>query len=159
WRSRGKAKQTAAKLGDQEHVTGAPRLAELLTNGAKVVDRARQWLGLSAHAAQPGSGPYLEQGGRVWWRKTSKEGPGGVVMTPLANFTARIVADVTEDDGAETRRAFEIEATLTHRTSRFTMPADRFTSMGWAAEHLGAMAIIYPGSTVKDHTRTAIQEL
>ena len=43
------------------------------------------------------------------WRKQTKDGP---VEVPLSNFTARIVADVTEDDGVETRRFFEVEVDL-----------------------------------------------
>ena len=43
------------------------------------------------------------------WRKQTKDGP---VEVPLSNFTARIVADVTEDDGVETRRFFDVEAEL-----------------------------------------------
>ena len=90
------------------------------------------------------------------WLKLSRDGAVPVLLT---NFIARIVADVAEDDGAEVRRAFEIEASLKDRTRRFVVPADRFTGMGWAAEHLGAGAIVYPGSTIKDHARAAVQFL
>lgn len=54
--------------------------------------------------------PHYEatEGGMIW-RKPTKDGP---VETRLSNFTAKIVADVTEDDGVETRRFFEVEAEL-----------------------------------------------
>jgi hypothetical protein len=31
--------------------------------------------------------------------------------------------------------------------------------MGWPCEHLGAGAIVYPGLSLKDHARAAIQML
>jgi hypothetical protein len=98
--------------------------------------------------------------GLVWKKPTStRDGQVSQVTIPLANFTAQIVADITEDDGAETRRQFEIEAKLRGRTFRFTVPAERFAAMGWPTEHLGATAILYPGQSIKEHARTAIQLL
>jgi AAA domain/Bifunctional DNA primase/polymerase, N-terminal len=47
WRDRARAvRDTAAELAAGKRTTGAPRLAELLTDGAAVVDRLRQWLEL-----------------------------------------------------------------------------------------------------------------
>jgi hypothetical protein len=45
------------------------------------------------------------------------------------------------------------------RTSRFTVAAAQFPSLGWVSEQLGAQAIVYPGQTMKDHARVAIQSL
>ncbi len=58
------------------------------------------------------------------WLKPTRD---GAVPTPLTNFTARIVADVAEDDGAEVERAFEIEASLNGRSIRGRVPAARFS--------------------------------
>lgn len=100
--------------------------------------------------------PYrVTPGGLIWDKPTQN----GAVPTPLTNFTARIVADVSEDDGSEVKRSFEIEATLGSRTDRFSVTAATFASMSWATEHLGASAIVYPGMTFKEHARTAIQML
>jgi hypothetical protein len=93
--------------------------------------------------------------GMVWDRPTA-DGP---VQVPLANFAAKITADVVEDDGAEVRRRFEVEAALNGRGCSFTVPAARFTTMNWAAEHLGAGAVVYPGFGIKDHVRAAVQLL
>jgi hypothetical protein len=90
------------------------------------------------------------------WDKPTQNGP---VPTPLTNFTARITADVAEDDGAEVKRSFEIEATLNGRARRFNVPAAKFSGMGWPTEHLGASAIVYPGFSAKDHARAAVQLL
>ena len=94
-------------------------------------------------------------GGLVWDKPTQN----GSVPTPLTNFTARIKADVSEDDGAEVERGFEIEAMLSGRRHTFTVPAKQFPGMGWVAEHLGAGAIVQPGFGIKDHARAAIQTL
>ncbi len=83
----------------------------------------------------------------------------GDIPERLTNFTAKIAADVAEDDGAEVRRHFEIEAELAGRRQSFTIPSAQFAPMSWVTEHLGASAIIYPGSVVKDHARTAVQML
>jgi hypothetical protein len=114
-----------------------------------------------ARGAAPSAGgekpsPYTETPSGIVWRRAT---PAGEVDVLLTNFTARIVADVTEDDGAEVRHCFEIEAALKGRTSRFLVPADRFTAMNWPTEHLGAEAIIYPGQSLRDHARCAVQVL
>jgi hypothetical protein len=93
--------------------------------------------------------------GMVWDRPTA-DGP---VPVPLTNFTARIATDVVEDDGAEIRRRFEVEASLNGRRLSFAVPAANFVGMNWATEHLGAGAVIYPGLGTKDHARAAVQLL
>lgn len=95
------------------------------------------------------------ENGLVWRKATSM----GSTWVQLTNFVATIVGDVAEDDGAEVRRAFEIEATLVGRSRRFVVPASQFAAMNWVAEHLGAGAIVSPGLGLKDHARAAIQYL
>jgi len=77
----------------------------------------------------------------------------------LTNFNARIVSEVVEDDGAESRRLFEIEASLGNRSFHFSIPAFQFAALNWPAEHIGAQAIVYPGFGLRDHVRAAIQLL
>ena len=93
----------------------------------------------------------------------------GSIPVPLANFNARITTDVVQaelvpgrvrprqDDGAEEQRLYEMEAELNGHRYHFTIPSGRFAGMGWVPEHLGAMAIVYPGSLLKDHAKVAIQ--
>jgi hypothetical protein len=52
-----------------------------------------------------------------------------------------------------------MEAELAGHRTTFEVPADHFAAMKWAAQHLGAQAIIYPGSMHRDHARAAIQLL
>jgi 3'-5' exonuclease len=100
--------------------------------------------------------PYRAAPGGLIWDKPTQNGS---VPIPLTNFTARIVADVAEDDGAEVKRHFEIEARNGERHARFDVPAAKFASMNWPTEHLGALALVYPGFGTKDHARAAIQLL
>jgi hypothetical protein len=99
---------------------------------------------------------YLAMPSGILWRKPTREGE---ILIPLTNFTAKIVADVSRDDGTERETAFEIEAAQGGRSETFTIPAGRFGAMNWPTEHLGAEAIVYPGMTIKDHARAAIQML
>ncbi len=92
-------------------------------------------------------------GGLLYWQQTKE----GVVPIYLTNFGAEIVADVIEDDGTETKRAFEVEAKLSGKPSRFLVPADEFAAMKWPMVHLGAKAVIYPRRA--DHARCAVQML
>jgi len=91
--------------------------------------------------------------GLVWLKPTSQ----GALATPLTNFTATIVADIVEDDGADVRRLFELEARRNGHTTRFTVPAGQFASLGWVPDQLGAEAVVLPGVTRKDHARAAMR--
>ncbi len=88
-----------------------------------------------------------------------RESRDGTVEVRLTNFGAQITLDIVEDDGAEERRFFEIEASLGGRTRTFRVGAPAFGAMVWPAEHLGAGAVVYPGFASRDHARAAIQLL
>ncbi len=100
--------------------------------------------------------PYRSTASGIVWMKSTANGP---IETRLTNFAAQIVSDIVEDDGAEERRFFEIEAQLLGRTLRFEVPTAYFANLTWVTERLGAAAICYPGFSVKDHARVAIQSL
>jgi hypothetical protein len=107
-------------------------------------------------ADAPAGSPYRETpAGLVWEKPTAN----GTAATPLTNFRARIVAQVTEDDGAEQRRLFEIEGALGARTARFGLPASAFNAMNWPTDYLGSNAVTYAGMGLRDHARVAIQLL
>src|SRR4051812_11546568 len=84
--------------------------------------------------------------GVVWIKRTNE----GTVPVPLANFAARITADITRDDGVETTRMYALEAVLRKRPHTFTVPASGFAAMNWVGEQLGATAIVEPGQGLKD---------
>ncbi len=75
-----------------------------------------------------------------------KRTESGSLPVPLTNFTARIVAEVEEDDGAEVVRVFEIEAGRGGTKRRVTVPAEQFFSVRrWAVQNLGATYVVYAG--------------
>jgi hypothetical protein len=76
-------------------------------------------------------------------------------FTQLANFMARIVADIVLDDGEQERREFGIEAELGRCKVAFPLSAAEFGRMNWVLRRLGPQAIVYPGQ--QQHARAAIQ--
>jgi hypothetical protein len=104
------------------------------------------------------AGPHAYKatpGGLIWIRQTQN----GPVTVQLTNFCALIATDILDDDGAEIRRRFEMEARLNGWCRRFTVTADAFAGLGWVTEQLGARAIVYPGLGLRDHARAAMQVL
>ena len=100
--------------------------------------------------------PYgVEGSGLVLYKDT----PHGEVTVPLTNFTAHIVGQVLEDDGAEEHLLFEIEAVHRGRKVAFTIPSSTFGGMQWPLQYLGADAVVHAGATTKDHARAAVQFL
>jgi hypothetical protein len=106
--------------------------------------------------SQPGSSPpspYAQRGTGIVRQQLIPH--GRLKITPLANFHARIVQDVTLDDGERKQREFEIEANLDGATVSVSVGAEEFGRMGWVLSKLGPQAIIYPGQ--HQHARAAIQ--
>jgi uncharacterized protein DUF3854 len=100
-------------------------------------------------------GPYVEQDGHLYYRKLTPEGSTDIL---LADFTARIVADVSRDDGTELIREFEIEVLKGGSAAAKAMvPGAQFGSMNWLVERFGADAIVSAGIGTKDRVREAIQ--
>jgi hypothetical protein len=97
----------------------------------------------------------MDETGLIYMKPTRD----GETPVRLTNFTATIKSQVVRDDGAETSRLFEIEARLDECVRVFTVASNQFGNLNWATEHMGARAVIYPGTTLKDHARTAIQLL
>jgi hypothetical protein len=102
------------------------------------------------------AGPYRLTPTGLSWAKPTREGE---ILVPLTNFSAKIVGQVVEDDGVETRRLIEIEAHLNDRLTRFAVTANEFSGMNWPLQHLGAMAIIHAGFGLREHARSALQIL
>ncbi len=102
--------------------------------------------------------PYCVEGGRMCFRKPTKEGP---VLVPLCNFEAWIEREILRDDGAERQVHLEIAG---RRKDGTILPsagvqAERFPGMGWVVSTWGVGAVISAGFTLKDRLREAIQVL
>ena len=89
-----------------------------------------------------------------------KSGPDDTIEAiQIANFNARIVAEVCRDDGVERTNTFEIEASVNGEVRRAVVPAAQFAGMSWISDKLGARAVIGAGAGTRDQAREAIQLL
>ncbi|MGE3607987.1 MAG: bifunctional DNA primase/polymerase [Bacteriovoracaceae bacterium] len=85
---------------------------------------------------------------------------GEVQQTPLCNFSARILREVTRDDGSDV----DIRLTLTGVSKdgiafpEIEISVTEFSTMSWVSRW-GAKAIIYSGNLFREGIRVAIQEL
>jgi hypothetical protein len=98
--------------------------------------------------------PYSDTEAGIIWHKSRDQ------HIRITNFKARIIGDVSRDDGVEATRHYEIAATLGERPYRFEIGANQFRNVaGWVAEKLGAGAIVEPGPAMEARVRHAIQTL
>ena len=135
------------KCGVDDALAGGMTISEL---------RARLQDAPPAPAADAGGCPYRETAsGMVWLRPT----PHGPAEVQLANFVARIVADITIDDGVERRQEFEVEVRQDGRVESRRLSAAEFSGMTWPVAILGARGIVSAGLGLRDHSRAAIQHL
>src|SRR5882762_4028873 len=122
--------------------------------------RTTDAIGPASRAAGGGVqvGRYMANAQGLFLLKSSGRG-APLITLALANFTARITAEIRRDDGVDATREFEIEARLDGQTRRLVIAAAQFASMKWVAEQLGARAVIAAGMGIKDQVREAIQLL
>lgn len=101
-------------------------------------------------------GPYRISNGEMVYIRNTRE---GAVAERLTNFVARIVGDVTVEDGVEQERHIELAVTLKGREQLITVRGPKFQSMQWVCDELGSEAIVSAGFATKDRAREAIQVL
>jgi hypothetical protein len=89
----------------------------------------------------------------MWWHNGNDD------WIYLSNFKARIIADITREDGAVTERLYDIEVTLKGMKTHVLVQASKFHQMQWVSEQVGAAATISAGYTIKDNLRAAIQSV
>jgi len=94
---------------------------------------------------------YVETSEGLFWKK-KKDGS----MTRLSNFTARIVSEITQDDGVETSRLYSLAVRSEAEIVQIDVPAESFQSGEWMAE-LGSDFIVSAGAGLKDRIRHAVQ--
>jgi len=102
-------------------------------------------------------GLYKEEDGCTVMFKPSRD--GDVVEVRLCNFTAHIIRDVVEDDGAEESRTYTIKARIAGRELFFDVSAARFGALNWIEEQLGAAAIVCPVQGMRAHVPVAFKTL
>ncbi len=91
----------------------------------------------------------------VWVKRTSD----GESEIPLCNFNARVVEDITRDNGLELSRYFKIEGSLpgNQLLPQIETMASGFNNLNWVTSEWGMKAIIAAGQSAKDRLREAIQ--
>jgi hypothetical protein len=101
---------------------------------------------------------YVRHGGCIYFQKPTLNGD---VLTPLCNFDARIVEQVTHDDGAERHIALALEGSRADGVPlpRIEVPASQFGAMNFVVEAWGTGAVVYAGQGTRDHLRAALQLL
>jgi len=90
-----------------------------------------------------------------WFKSTAE----GISEIPLCNFTAKVVEDITRDNGLENNRYFKIEGKMFNGQGLPTIetPSAGFNSLNWVTAEWGIKPSIAAGSSSKDRLREAIQ--
>ncbi|MHB1524617.1 MAG: DUF3854 domain-containing protein [Candidatus Dormibacteria bacterium] len=152
-----------ARLAESDPAAYAGRRTQLKREGASVRDLDKALAGrraavraeLPPRVAEAG---YRISGGRLVRDQLTGQ---GAVEVPLSNFTARIVAETTRDDGAERSVSLSVEGALCdgRPLPRVEVPAADFADLGWILPAWGARAVVYAGKGTADHLRAAMQLL
>lgn len=113
----------------------------------------------SAHADTMALGEirYATWDGCFYLIKQSRKEP---TTCRLSNFTAEIVEEITESDGATASKVFRITGQLKNGRPlpEIDIPADKLEGMAWVTEHWGSAAQITVGTRYKDHVLAAIKQ-
>jgi hypothetical protein len=106
---------------------------------------------LAMRAGWPGPHPYEERHGAFYLiNRTNGE------RKRLINFAVRIAEDITIDEGSDyLQRKYVLES----KRGRATIDADKFSTLGWVDDIMGAKAVIAPESRLKGHVVAAIKQL
>lgn len=101
--------------------------------------------------------PYFidDQGAVNRWKR---ERDGSEAPLKLANFTARIAEEITEDNGQEKSLRFAmVGGTKKVEFPKISIPVTQFTNLQWVMTEWGNDAIIEPGLQIKEYLRHFIQ--
>lgn len=142
------------QLGDRINITDLERMIQEHRKETKAWREKQRKASGGEELRYTGETYQATDDGLIMWR-VGREGNHSPVT--LANFTARIVADVVRDDGEEKTRALKLAASLNGQASELIITAAEFGKMDWPIDRLGARANVMPN--YKDHTRCAIQTI
>jgi len=112
---------------------------------------------------EPDNGPmgnrYIEHpnGGGITW---VFEKNGEMQEQPLCNFTARIVEELFQDNGADKALLYRITGCHAGKfLPAIDMTWEQFTAMNWPTKQWHSSCCIEPGTGIKDALRAAIQTI
>lgn len=92
----------------------------------------------------------------------SRTHDGQDVILPLTNFAARVVTEISRDDGSnEPELEFEMEVKVRGEKAfrRINVKAKEFNEMNWATTKIGLAGHIFKGRDTKESARDAIVRL
>ena len=102
---------------------------------------------------------YVEMpdGGGITW---VFEKSGEIQEQSLCNFTARIVEELAQDNGAETSLLFRLVGNQGGKDlPAIDMTYEQFVGMAWPSKQWHSGCVIEPGTGIKDALRAAIQTI
>lgn len=101
---------------------------------------------------------YHDEPGFLVWDRPTRD---GTTPTALANFTARIDAEVVRDDGTDPTTMFRVSGRLSsgRPLPSIDVRASNFDAMAWPTAEWGARPVVYAGMGTRDHARAAIRIL
>lgn len=100
---------------------------------------------------------FFVERGRLCMEKLDRKGPAYTVI--LANFQARIMEEISRDDGLRKSKEFLINGSLdTERPlPPILVPANKFESLAWVKPEWGAAATVAPGRDRGSYLPAAIE--
>jgi hypothetical protein len=152
--------------GDRDHATWCAEIERWVSNVSARDGTGRGLLYLHEQGfavamaelplAQDDPPPYAIVGGHTIYMRPGRKGPEPV---RLANFSARIVAEIIGDDGVAQTREYEIAGRLASggQLDTIRVAAAEFGALAWIPDRWGARAIMMPGKVHKDHLAAAVQ--
>ena len=113
-------------------------------------------------ARRPEDGARLRGGYRVEKGcicRVKIEAGGAENVQPLCNFEAKVIEDITRDDGVDLQHYFVVEGQSAGGRSmpRIEVSAASFATLNWVVPNWGVSAVIAAGLNAKDSLREAIQ--
>jgi hypothetical protein len=155
--------EALARLAESDPAAYAGRRAQCKNAGVSVRDLDRALAGRRAAVRAELPPRVVMAGYRVSGGRLIRDVPtaNGPIETPLANFTARIVAETSRDDGAERAVSLTVEGALCdgRPLPPVEVPAADFAGLEWILPAWGARAVVYAGRGTADHLRAAVQLL
>ncbi len=140
-----------SKVGLDDYIAADHNVEDLLQLASKELRGTPDERAAAPH-------PYLVKNGHICFEKDTNNGP---VIQPLCNFDARIVEELTLDDGDTAVREFVVNGKLDdgRPLSDARVPSDRFSGLHWILDSWGVAAVPAAGMGKKDQLREAILRL
>lgn len=99
--------------------------------------------------------PYTITDRGIYYERYVPNAPAPI-ETHIANFGAKITADILVNDGTEERREYELDVWQGELRRTVKTTAKAFPTLTWL-EAIGSSAVVFPGAKHSEHALAAIQ--